>query len=216
MILASILLLLAAQAAEPLRQPDGPPEPWPDRLRFDEEGTAVTEPADLATVQQFGACIADASPDKAIRTLAGDFRSQAYRRGLDQLVDMNRNCPTARGWRRMRASRLLLAGAIAERLVERGAAPVNSQLAKAAMKPAAPSWSPTDGGAMCVVRSAPDEVGRLFATEAGSAPERAAAAPLKALFSRCMGGRPVEASDAGLRAMLATAAFRSVQSGAGN
>ncbi|MCW3836819.1 hypothetical protein ACFQ1E_11920 [Sphingomonas canadensis] len=217
MILASILLLAAAQdAGEPLKDAGKPPI-WSDDQRFADYGLGQEKPpVARAEMQRFGACVADVSTERASRTLASDFSTAAYRRSMDQLIDANRGCAKGRGWAKMRSSRLLLAGAIAERLIERDPAPVNVRLARAAALPAAATYSPTDGGAMCVVRSAPDEVGKLFATEIGSAEEVAASVFLEGLFSRCMGGRPVEATPSALRAMLATAAFRSVNSRAEN
>ncbi len=174
-----------------------------------------SSPAALRTIHSFGTCIADASTAKASAALASDFRTPAYRRSIDQLVEANRLCAASRGWSRMRASRLLLAGAIAERLIERDGKAVNRELAKAATKPAASSYSPTDSAAICVVRSVPDEVGKLFASEIATPGEVAAAAALTPVMSRCLNNRPVEVSTDGLRAMLATAAFRSIYAATG-
>ncbi len=170
-----------------------------------------SSPEALRTIQSFGTCIADASTAKASATLAGDFRTSAYRRAMDQLVEANRLCAASRGWSRMRASRLLLAGAIAERLIERDGKPVNRELARAATMPAASSYSPTDTAAMCVVRSVPDEVGKLFETQVASDAEATAANAIQPVMARCL-PQTLAASmttDA-LRAMLATAAFRSI------
>jgi hypothetical protein len=168
-----------------------------------------SSPEALRTIQAFGACIADASTAKASATLASDFRTPGYRRAMDQLVETNRLCAGSRGWARMRASRLLLAGAIAERLIERDGTPVNRALAKAATRPVASSYSPTDSAAVCVVRSVPDDVGALFASDVASAEEDAAAKAIAPVMSRCL-NNPVTVTTDGLRAMLATAAFRSI------
>ena len=168
-------------------------------------------PEALRTIQSFGTCIADASTAKAAQTLAGDFRTPAYRRALDQLVESNRLCAASRGWARMRTSRLLLAGAIAERLIERDGKSVNRELAQAAAKPAASSYSPTDTAAMCVVRSVPDDVARLFASNVASPEEKAAADAIQPVMARCLPSTSaVSVTTDGLRAMLATAAFRSI------
>ena len=168
-----------------------------------------SSPEALRTVQSFGTCIADASTAKASATLASDFRTPGYRRAMDQLVEANRLCAASRGWSRMRASRLLLAGAIAERLIERDGNAVNRELARAAALPAASTYSPTDSAAMCVVRSVPDEVGKLFASDIATAQEDAAAAAITPVMARCLNS-PVAITNDGLRAMLATAAFRSI------
>lgn len=212
-----------AQVTDPPSQSDIKPAPWPDQTHFEERGWGVEQeaalgakssPAALGAVHRFGACIAKASSEKAGRTLAGDFRTTSYRRGVDQLVEANRGCPETRGWQRMQTARLLLTGSIAEHLIERNAQPVNIQLARAALKPAPAAFSPTDAGAICAVRSLPDDVGRLFATDAGSKAEAEAARPLADIYQRCMGGQQVQINVAGLRAILSTAAYRSIQASA--
>ncbi|WP_343520591.1 hypothetical protein [Sphingomonas sp.] len=216
MIVTLFAMTLAFQQT-PQEQPrlsdrDGRPAPSNDQLRDMDARMmpARSTPEALRTIQRFGACIANASTAKATATLAGDFRTPTYRRAIDQLVDANRLCPESRGWYRMRASRLLLAGAIAERLVERDGRPVNVELAKAAAKPAASTYSPTDSAAMCVVRSVPDDVAKLFASEVASDGEKAAADAVQPVMARCLNNPQVQISIDGLRAMLATAAFRSI------
>ena len=109
----------------------------------------------------------------------------------------------------MRSSELILAGAIAERLIEREGGPVNVRLARAALRPATPTFSLSDRAANCVVRSVPDDVARLFDSEVAGDSEAAAADALRPVLAACLGtGQPVEATAAGLRAILATAAFR--------
>lgn len=191
MIVASLLMLLAAG----------------------QDSGAGSSPEARMAAHDYGACVADASPGFAAETLAMDFRTDGYRRRLQQLSANNRGC-TGRMRGRMRSAGLLFAGAVAERLVERGTVPVKTQLAQAAARPAAASFSPTDGGAICVIRSAPDDVAALFASDPGSAQEAQAAVPLQNLFSRCMAGKEVQSNVGGFRAILATAAFRSVQPGA--
>lgn len=216
MILSALLLMLAVQQnpQPPLSDPDPKPSPRNDHLRDLDQRIAPVRstPEALETIQRFGACIANASTAKAATTLAGDFRTPAYRRAIDQLVDANRLCPESRGWYRMRASRLLLAGAIAERLIERDGRPLNIELAKAAARPAASTYSPTDSAAMCVVRSVPDDVAKLFASDVASDGEKAAADAVQPVMARCLNNPQVQISIDGLRAMLATAAFRSIHS----
>lgn len=211
-MIAAVLLLLAAglQDASQPGAGSAKPTPWAEDIRS--EGVRQTDSmaGGLRAVQQFGACVANASTEKASQLIAADFRTPEYRRAMDVLVDVNRGCPASRTWYRMRSSRLLVAGAIAERLIERDANPVNVRLARAAMAPATTAFSPSDAGAICVVRSAPDDVAKLFATEMGSEQEKAAAAPLQSLLARCMNGAEVEANVPALRAIVATAAFRSL------
>ncbi|HET7816178.1 MAG TPA: hypothetical protein VFK58_01190 [Sphingomicrobium sp.] len=168
-----------------------------------------SSPGARRAVQQFGACVADQSPEKSARTLAMDFRSPTYRSALNNLARANEGCFGYRG--AMRSSRLLLAGAIAERLMARDPAPLNARLVRAAARAAPPARSPSDSIAMCVVRSAPDESARLFASEVASEAEAQAAKSLDVAVRLCsQGQRPLVINLEGLRAMLATAAFRNV------
>lgn len=201
------------QAQPPLSDPPGTvPQRTdrPDDIRPRAFKQAASTPEGLRAIQQFGSCVADTSTAKARTTLASDFRSSGYSRAMNQLVDANRNCPSFRGYSRLRASRLLFAGAMAERLVERDGLSVNRELAKAAARPAASTYSPTDSGAMCVVRSVPDDVARLFATDVATDAEKSAADALQPALAACLKTQRVEVTTDGLRAMLATAAFRSI------
>lgn len=218
MIGIALSLMLAFQQTQPQTQPplSDPPGTVPQRSdRIDDFAPRSfkrepSTPEGLRAIQQFGSCVADASTAKARTTLAGDFRTPGYRRSMDQLVEANRTCPSFRGYTRLRASRLLFAGAVAERLVERDGFALNRELAKAAAKPAASTYSPTDTGAMCVVRSVPDDVAKLFATDVATDAEKAAADVLQPALAACMKSQRVEVTTDGLRAMLATAAFRSI------
>ena len=115
----------------------------------------------------------------------------------------------------LRSANLLFAGEVAEALLEKSGAPVASQLAKAAAGTAPSGFSLTDKMAICVVRSVPDQVAAVFATERDSAEETATISALAAPAQMCgkaVGAtKPVAISPAGLRAMLATAAFRSIR-----
>lgn len=211
MTIAALLISLALQTASAPAPVDAKPAPW----AHDENDVEMLRqksysPGGLKAAQSFGICVADNSTAKAAKMLSGDFRDRSYRSAMNALVEANKDCPSSRGWRRLEMGQVVLAGAIAERLIERDPTPINVRLAKAAAGPATQSFSPTDTGAICVVRSSPDAVGALFATEVGSEPEAAAARPLQSLLSRCMNGQPVEVSMPGLRSILATAAYRSV------
>jgi hypothetical protein len=108
-------------------------------------------------------------------------------------------------------SHLLLTGAMAEHLLEQSGEPVNVLLARSLQRPAAPPFSPSDRIATCVVRSVPDQAASLLASEPASAEEAAAVATLRPAIGLCSGAGPrIEATDAGLRAILSAAAYRSV------
>lgn len=213
MIGAAFLLLLTAQAQpqqqQPLRQ-EGPTK-WAEPV--EDTYNLPNAPAAREKIASYGRCVVAASPEKASSLLAMDFTSTKYRTGLRALSDNNRDCFGRRG--RMRASRLLFAASVAEALLARDSTPLNVRLARAASGPAAPTYGPSDAVAMCTVRSAPDEVAALFATAVASDGEAKAANAVAPVFGRCsQGGLPVSTTVEGMRAMLATAAFRSINSGA--
>jgi hypothetical protein len=192
----------AGRAADAAR-----PSPFPD---FEELDRA---PMARNTLQRFGACVAEESPLRAAALLNSDFTTRAYQRSLRDLATDNNTCLRAGTTRRvgMRMDDLLFAGAVAERLVEQGGEPVNVQLARAAARPPAATFSPTDAAAQCLVRSLPDDVARLFATDVDSPEEEAAAAALQPILQRCSPHARIEITSAGLRAILATVAYRATQ-----
>ena len=214
MISAALLLALAVQSQsapqqQPLRQ-DGPSnwaEPVEDAYNLPNGQVA------RGAIQRYGVCVVKASADKASKLLATDFTSTSYRAGLKNLALNNSGCFGRRG--RMRASNLMFAASVAEALLARDETPLNVRLARAASGPAPRTYSATDAIAMCTVRSAPNEVAALLGAQVASDVEKAAATPVAAVFARCnQAGKQVSTTVEGLRAMIATAAFRSINSGA--
>jgi hypothetical protein len=170
-------------------------------------------PAARRQIQAFGACVADRSTAKAAQLLSMDFRSAAYHPALRALnlnnLDCSRLMPRRSG---AHSSSLLFAGALAERLIATDAEPLNVRLAQAAARTAPPTYGPGDAIANCVVRSAPNETGNLFGTEVGSDAEAQAMKALDVAVQLCSRGKaPFQANVEGLRAILATAAFRNVR-----
>lgn len=173
----------------------------PDPLR--ESSTAARQ-----EMQKFGTCVADSSPEKATKTLLMDFRSSSYALALRNLATANEDCFRRRK-DAMRAHNLSFAGAVAERLVERDPSPINARLIRGSTVPADPR-TPSDAIAFCVVRSAPDDVAKLFLTNVATDAERGAVQALQPVTNACSKGHQLATTDEGLRAMLATAAFRTV------
>lgn len=164
--------------------------------------------ATRAQLDSFGACVAERSSARASAVLSRDFTTVSYRNGLRQLTRNNYDCYRTRA--RLR-SNLVFAGAIAEQLLEREASPLNVRLAHAALQPATPAYSAADFVAICVVRSVPDEVARLFASPIDSESEAEAARALATPVTACSSGGPrIRVTTAALRAILATAAFRTL------
>lgn len=190
-MIAFSFLLSAAVAATPVQARTAEPQ----------------SPGARIEMQRFGACVVDASGAKAAATLRMDFRDPAYRSAMRALADNNRNCLRARG--RMRSAGLSFAASMAEALLAKGEGTMKSRLARAAAAPATTAFTPTDAQAICVVRAMPDEVSALFATPVASEDEKRALAALAIGVQRCAaGGTPVEYGEAGLRSVLATAAYR--------
>jgi hypothetical protein len=210
MIAVAAALLFLQEANPPMVDPTraadaARPSPFPD---FEDLDRA---PMTRAILQRFGACVAEESPLRAATLLNSDFTTLAYERGLRDLADDTNTCLRVSGSDRaaMRSSNLLFAGAVAEHLLEAKPEPVNVQLARAAARPPAATFSQSDRAAQCVVLSLPDDVARLFATEVASPEEEAFAAAIKPILQRCSPSARIEVNTEGLRAMLATAAYRS-------
>jgi hypothetical protein len=173
-----------------------------------ETGKPLEESSANARVrmERFASCVADRSPEKAARTIAMDFRSTTYRSALKNLADANRDCYGYLST--MRSGGLSFAGALAERLIERDTTPLNARIVRATHVPLPPR-TPSDAIAICVVRSAPDEVSRLFVTDVASEAEKAAITELQFVTGLCSENQPeLQATVEGMRAMLATAALR--------
>ncbi|HZG32944.1 MAG TPA: hypothetical protein VEZ59_06690 [Sphingopyxis sp.] len=210
MITLALALLAAAQAPEQASRVDNTPTPWPDPER--EQGGAISkaDPEARQTLARYAACIAARSPDKVTDLLTQDFRETSYGNGLRNLVRVNEGCARQVGSRRerLRGQNLPFAAALAEAMMAREAAPLNTRLARAAIGKEAATFAPSDKVAMCVARSTPDEVAALFATEVGSDDEEQAATKLLSVVKLCAQDLKFETSVAGLRSIVATASFR--------
>lgn len=214
---ALLFALASAQAEPPAQQPetDGKPAPWADNERELRNAGAFeksSEPEARLHLERFASCIVRKNAERAATTLRMDFTTPAYQRAMRALTDDDKECMGNRRW--MGASRLLVAGELAESLLERDGAPLLPQLAKAGMSEATPAYSFTDRVAICVVRSVPNDVAALFATARNSAEETARLSALATPMAMCakaaQARRPIAVNPAGLRAMLATASYRSV------
>jgi hypothetical protein len=217
-----LMFALALALQSPSQSPaPTPPRPLPSELvppaltpahdLYFEDSQRLS-PVALGALHRFSACVAQRSPQLVADTLQRDFTSTRYRNALRLLARNNEDCFDRRYRRRaLRASGLPFAGALAEHLLARDEAPLNIRLARAATGPALPPYSATDRLSLCLVRSVPDEVGRLLATAVGS-PEEAAALRALELPVRICGrdGPRIEAPPAALRAMIATAAYRTL------
>ncbi|ANY20736.1 hypothetical protein A6F68_02236 [Tsuneonella dongtanensis] len=185
-----------------------------ERAEHDRMDARANDRVSRVALEQWAGCIARSHAGEATRVLTIDFKAPAYGRAMQMLSQESKDCIRFRGT--LRAGGLLFAGEMAEALLEQpGEAPV-ARLARAAAGPATPSFSFTDKVAICTVRSAPNDVADLFATARDSAEENAALQKVSAIMGLCAkaaeASKPLSINPAGLRAMLATAAFRSVES----
>jgi hypothetical protein len=165
---------------------------------------------DIATLHLFAGCMADRYRPGVRRLLALDYRSRAYSHALNTLsVEGSRCLPFAFG--RLKSASVLMAGAFAEQLLPDalGGARLADRVAHD------PSRSPVaarDEGeylALCLVRTKPDEVAGLLATKPASDAERLAVAAMRPSLATCLrAGAAARLNAAGLRAVLALAAYR--------
>ena len=201
------------QAPEPPLREEFPPSRTlsPAHDMYEDEFRVPT-PAARTELHRFAACVAERSRDLAVETLRRDFTTARYRNALRSLARNNESCFRRRS---LYASGLPFAGSLAEHLLNRDPAPLNVRLARSADQPAPRPFSATDRVSLCVVRSVPDDVARLLATEIGSEAESQAVAALGLAVRVCSQGGPrLVTPAAGLRAIVATAAFRTLHSAA--
>lgn len=184
------------------------PEPFPD---VTEEQDLAASPARSVTAA-FAGCVAERSPERVRDLLTKDFTKTSFRFALDSLARANNDCFGKVGGRgRLGMGELPLAAALAEAMIKSDAAPLNVRLARAAAAKESPTYSLSDKVAMCVVRSVPDDVARLFATDVATPEETQAAtalAPVVTACARVAHTPPIQADAFGLRSIVASAAFR--------
>ena len=162
---------------------------------------------------EFAECIARTAPGESDRVLRMDFTTAVYRRAL---ADLSRG-EEDRCFNRfdtMRAGNLLVAGSLAEHLLARDPAALSRNLVQVAQAAAIEPHSASDRIAVCTLRSMPDETATLFTTALGSDAETASYVNLMRVAELCRQAAELDrefyANPAGLRAMLATAAYRSI------
>lgn len=180
---------------------------------------AQDDAAARAALGAFGRCVAAEEPEESARVMGLDFTSSRYQTALRMLTsEARRDCAgdTIGRGNAMRSANLLMAGAIAEGLLAGHVEPLNVRLARAAQSQV-PTYSSTDAIAQCLARSLPDQTARLFASDPATPQEAAAAGELQAATPACarVTGTNIrmEASVPALRAMLATATFRLLNTG---
>lgn len=213
---AMIASPLAAQvdpgASEHPAQDDTKLDKTLERAERDRMGSQPNDHQARVALEKWAGCIARRSRGEATRILLMDFTAPVYTRAQKDLAKDSGTC--IRDFTSLRGDGLLFAGEMAEALLESDGTPIGNALAQVASGPATRSFSFTDRVAICVVRSVPSEVAALFATARDSGEETAAidalATPMGMCATAAKARKPLSVSPAGLRAMLATAAFRSI------
>jgi len=181
----------------------------------DERRSDLEAPATAQAVQKvfkFSRCVALRYPTRAANALALDYRTPEYGEALYKLSQNKSACV---GLGRLHFSRVLMAGGMAETLLERDG--VKDLSARISGEVRITARDDVEFTALCVVRMAPDAVAALFATEPTSAAEKTALSAITPALPGCVrGGLTVKFNRHGLRAVLALAAYRIAQTRAGN
>jgi hypothetical protein len=174
-------------------------------------------PDDLSiqAVHNFATCIANTTPEGAVRLLALDYRTKDYQKSLSRLAHGHEDgrCMSASI---LRANQLLLAGGMAERLlVEKVKAErFPALMVYDANKAPIAVRSDAELTSICVIRAEPVKAFAIFQTDPTSADEtRAMQAIGPALLNCVKSGQKMAFNKPGLRAMLALASYRLTQPG---
>jgi len=163
---------------------------------------------DVRNLVQFSRCIARRRPADAEELLAMDYRQDAFDRTARSIASRSTSC-APRG--RLRFSRLLFAGGLAEELLAArpGGSGLPATLATAA--PAAPPQDPdvTEAIGHCLVRTPSAPVAALLATAPASAEENQIVRELTPHVAGCVApGQIARISQPSLRAIAAIAGYR--------
>lgn len=186
----------------PTRLGDNAPRP---------EHSARVDPASVAQMQAFGQCVAQRQPAKSAALLQMDFNTPQFTRALKKLAFSESGCMRRSG--RARFAGVLFAGALAEQLLAR-TDNLAGALAYDPAKPSVKTFSVTDYVAACVARTSPEKVAGLLAVPAASDAEGAAISQLSPVVQQCVpAGQQARFNRPGLRAILATASYRMVETG---
>lgn len=175
------------------------------------DATTPSKPEDLRMLHKHSRCVVDSAPNQAARILRLDYRTDAYRRSLGNLIAIPGNCAHFNG--RLRMARMLVAGAFAEALLPRALAGRNLAAGVAHDPARAPIEARDDGEylGLCAVRSMPEQVTALLATAPASEDEKRAVAAIGPGLSRCVrAGASAKLNRPALRALVALAAYRIV------
>ena len=177
----------------------------------------ANKPEDLRLMHDLARCVVRTNAPEARRILRLDYRTSLYERSLRKIAMGVRPCARFNGSLRMAG--VLLAGSFAEALLPRAldGRTLASQAVYDPSKPAIPARDEGEYLGLCAVRSMPDGVAALLATDPGSPEEKSAAAAIAPGLSPCLKeGAAATLNRPGLRALLALAAYRIVTQAGGS
>jgi hypothetical protein len=162
----------------------------------------------IEAMHNFGKCVVDQNSKAARAILAMDYRTAAYRQKITKLGKGSGYCAPGN---RIKANQVLFAAGMAEALLVRDKR--LSDLGRyvkldSSLRPIV-AHSPSEVVAFCVVRAAPGDVAKIFATTPSSADENKAMQAIGQEIVNCVPqGQSFRLNRAGLRALLALGAYR--------
>lgn len=175
---------------------------------------AIT-PLAAQAMYNFTGCVVELSRRGAEKLLAQDFRSEAYRKGIERYVRGHGRCALGN---QLKASQLVFAGNLAEHLLnDKFSEPaLAAELARDRSTAPVEARSASEDVALCIVMKAPAQSAALFRTEVMSDDEKAVFATIAPELPGCVkNGTEFRTNRTGLRALLALAAYRMAVTGAG-
>lgn len=167
---------------------------------------------DVRKLAELSRCIARQRPADAQELLTMDYREDSYARMARWVAGRSMTC-VPRG--KMRFSRLLFAGGLAEEMLTTKTGEVPAGVSGAAPGTSARAGDMTQSIGFCVARSQPESVARLLATAPASAEENQVVRDLTPHIAKCVEpGRVARIGQPSLRAVAAIAAYRLQQQAA--
>jgi hypothetical protein len=167
----------------------------------------------VRAAHRYAGCVVTHRAAEARALLAMDFRTRAYGRAMQRLyrarLDCNHVFEDVGGFR---SSGLLVAGSLAEALLQRDLAgqPLAPRVAYDPARPVIQARNEGEVMAICVVRTGPAETSRLLATVPDSRDEYDALVAMSPVLSGCTPRGQARFTREALRAIIALAAYRLV------
>jgi hypothetical protein len=169
---------------------------------------SATDDLAVEALHNFGKCVVQVTPKGAKEVLAMDFRTEDYQERLRRLARGHGRCTRPRT--ELRFNGVLLAGAMAEELLESGRSFARlSELIAAKPAQLIVARTETEMMALCTVRTAPANVAELLKQPIATDEEQAAVKALTPSLTACLAkGQKLEANRPAIRSLLALAAWR--------